>query len=90
MRRYGWISAEVRQTAVDLVRELLPVSGSVNAACQAVAKEMSVHPNTVRNWLDASAEPVVAADAAGRQRLAELEAINRKLIEALKDQGSLR
>ena len=49
-RRYGWIDAEIRELAVSAVRELLPHTVSVWAACCEVSKQLSVHPNTVRNW----------------------------------------
>jgi len=53
-RRYEWITQEVRDSAVAAVMSGVASGLTLNAACQTVARELQVHPNSVRNWVTGS------------------------------------
>lgn len=93
-RSYRRVSPEVRGAAVTQVRVLTEALTSESEACRAVAEQIGVHPNSVRNWVRAGAGPCAERmDApALRRRVAVLErqleaatAMNRTLAETLND-----
>lgn len=92
-RNYMWITGETRVLAVAAVEELRPVSRSLYAACVVVAEQFGVHPGSVRNWYNAAlrarqesaGNSETTADLDMRRRLAELETVNAKLVERLRD-----
>lgn len=93
--RYGWIDSEIRTRAVDTVSDLLPHVGSLWAACSAVAKQLSVHPNTVKNWyrqtVDEEDTPPAGTNlqlTAAREQMRALQRLNANLVEVLKDRGT--
>lgn len=94
-RRYGWIDAEIRELAVATVRDLLPHVESLWAACCDVSKQLSVHPNTIKNWYRASIDdqdtPTAGTNlelTAAREQMRALQQLNANLVEALKDRGT--
>ncbi|MBY4575995.1 transposase [Gordonia paraffinivorans] len=90
-RRYGWIDPAIRETAVAAVRDLLPHVRSQWQAFCVVSKQVSVHPNTIRNWyLSAlneqdTPEPGTALHVSTKK--AEQQALER-LSATLKDLGT--
>ncbi|MCK8615295.1 transposase [Gordonia sp. C13] len=94
-RRYGWIDAEIRELAVATVRDLLPHVESLWAACCEVSKQLSVHPNTIKNWYRGAVSEQDTPPAgtnleltAAREQMRALQRLNANLVEALKDRGT--
>lgn len=94
-RRYGWIDGEIRELAVDAVRDLLPHVGSLWAACCEVSSQLSVHPNTIKNWyrrtVDDHDSPAAGTNlqlTAAREQVRALQRLNANLAAALKDRGT--
>lgn len=94
-RRYGWIDGDIRDIAVNTVRDLLPTSRSLWSACREVSAQLDVHPNTVKNWYQAAhrdAETTSTALtahelAAVREQLHAYQKLNSELLAALRDRG---
>lgn len=93
-RRYGWIDDDIRELAVTTVRDLLPHVGSLWAACREVSLQLSVHPNTIKNWYqsahrDDPDHPLAPSKelATAREELRALRQLNDGLIAALKDRN---
>ncbi|MFF0494330.1 transposase [Nocardia sp. NPDC004068] len=79
IRRYGPVSDEVRRAAVAAARALMDgANWSRTRAAREVAAGLSVHPNTVSNWLR-DAEP---AEPCGT--VAELQEQVRSLQDQLR------
>ncbi|WP_228803795.1 transposase [Nocardia higoensis] len=58
-RSYRKVSPEVRKAAVEQVVALTGTLRSETEACRAVAEQIGVHPNSVRNWVRAAQGPSV-------------------------------
>lgn len=76
---------ELRERAVRMVFEVREQTGQRLGAIARVAKQLSVNPETLRNWtrqaeVDGGLRPGVPT--AERQRIAELERQNRELRRA--------
>jgi transposase len=93
-RHYGRVSPEVRQAAVEQVQALSAAVHSESEACRAVAEQIGVHSNSVRNWVRAaegtSLDGMGAAALRRRiealqQQLAAATAMNRVLADTLND-----
>ncbi|MFI7524575.1 hypothetical protein [Nocardia salmonicida] len=57
-RTYGPVSAELRTSAVEKARKLIEDEGFTRtAAAKAIAPAVSVHWNTLLNWLRESLDP---------------------------------
>lgn len=89
VRRYKSVDAEVREAAVSRARELMEAGWSRTAAARAVAPSISVHWNTVSNWLrialetEPGASVPVLQDQVRRltQQLATTQAMMRELVD---------
>lgn len=96
-RRYGWIDGDIREIAVNTVRELLPTSRSLWSACREVSAQLDVHPNTVKNWYQAAHRDGNASStaltsqelAAVHDRLRAYQKLNTELLAALRDRDDL-
>ena len=98
VRRYRSVDAEVRAAAVGKARELMAAGWSRTAAARVVAPSISVHWNTVSNWLrialetEPGASVPVLQDQVRRlsRELATTQAMVRELVdERGPDRGSL-
>ncbi|WFN95129.1 MULTISPECIES: hypothetical protein [Gordonia] len=92
-RDYGWITDDIRDTAVQAVLTAIERGLSLTAACTKVAMSLEVHTNTVKNWARASGkldELRTSADSEVVAKLyADIEAMktaNSGLLAALKEQ----
>jgi transposase len=93
-RSYRRVSPEVRRAAVEQVTALTGTLRSESEACRAVAEQIGVHPNSVRNWVRAAEGPSLERmDAVAlrrkvallQQQLAAAAEMNRTLVETLNE-----
>lgn len=93
-RTYRRVSAEVREAAVAQVNQLVSNMRSESEACRAVADQIGVHENSVRNWVRAAGSNALDRldNAALRRRVVELERklaaageLNRSLADTLNE-----
>ncbi|GGK39755.1 transposase [Nocardia camponoti] len=93
-RSYRRVSPEVRSAAVKQVHALTEKLRSESEACRAVAEQIGVHANSVRNWVRAAQDPSVdRLDATAlrrkvvalQQQLAAATEMNRVLADSLNE-----
>lgn len=87
-RDYGWITDEIRETAVEAVVEAMEGGLSVHAACVRIAESFELHTNTVKNWVLAAGKVETVRAKTGREvveLMAERDAL-RKALATLKRQ----